>query len=250
MPMSDPLPSPNPTHDSDVLREDSPALNPETLNPSDPSLPPENSDPPPHPPPDEEANCPDDEDEGDDDDGGDVHVDPPITAAATSPSGGPITQWESGKRKKIKPNTMKQHAIAEKLETLTANLNPDPFIPNKILDFAKHEKLLKKLGLWDFVHAELDRNIQIDMIAQLVATYQSRAGYVNGFRITVSRADLARAFNLSVKKKGNEGEKPLSDESIGFVSELVSDWMLLHDDTWVMPNEVNRADKNRAAGQS
>ncbi|CAA0827571.1 Unknown protein [Striga hermonthica] len=221
--MSDQLPSPMPTHDSDVVREDSPALNPETLSPTPtdpppPPPPPENFDPSSHPRPDEEANCPDDEEEVDDDDGGDVHVDPPITAAATSPSGGPITRRE--------------------VATLTANLNPVPFIPNKILDFAKHEKLLKKLGLWDFVHIDLDRNIRVDMIAQLVATYEPPAGYVDGFRITVSRADLARAFKLSEKKKGNADDEPLSDASVGFVSELVSDWMLLHEDTWIMPKEV------------
>ncbi|CAA0825409.1 Unknown protein [Striga hermonthica] len=142
-----------------------------------------------------------------------------------------------------------QQAIEEKVRALVEKLNPIPFIPNKIPDFAKHERLLANLGLWDFVHIDLDRNIRVDLIAELIATYEPkiRASYVDGYRISVSRADLARAFKLPVKKKGTAAggfdvdleNEPLSDESIGFVSELVSDWLLLHEeDTWMMPNEV------------
>ncbi|XP_027172170.1 uncharacterized protein LOC113771811 [Coffea eugenioides] len=154
------------------------------------------------------------------------------------------------KRKKGKGSLKKQLTIQKKLHTLLENLKPVPFIPSKILDFTKHEKLLKRLGLWDFFHIEFDRNIRSDLIAQLIATYDPklRCSYVNEFRIAVNRADLARAFKLPVKKEksGNlvaaEGVdldfEALSEESISFIEGFVSNWVLLHEDTWMMPNEV------------
>ncbi|GAA0149329.1 hypothetical protein LIER_08536 [Lithospermum erythrorhizon] len=66
------------------------------------------------------------------------------------------------------------------------------FPPSKILYFAKHGKLLMKLGFWDFVHIGFDRTVRIDLIAQLVATYDSKArcSFVDGVRIRVNRPDL------------------------------------------------------------
>ncbi|KAL3509245.1 hypothetical protein ACH5RR_028646 [Cinchona calisaya] len=154
------------------------------------------------------------------------------------------------KRKKGKGNLKKQQAIEKKLNTLLENLNPVPFIPSKTVDFTKHEKLLKRLGLWDFFHIEFDRIIRIDLVAELIVNYDPklRCSYVNEFRIAVNRADLARAFKLPVKKEkcGNlmvsDGvdldSEALSEESISFIEGFVSNWVLLHEDTWMMPTEV------------
>ncbi|KAL8468709.1 hypothetical protein ACS0TY_031779 [Phlomoides rotata] len=187
-----------------------------------------------------------------------LRIDPPITGthlslsdtALTSPSGDTSTRRRAGKRKKGKgkTNVKKRQAIAEKFHTLTMNLMPIAFIPTRILDFANHENLLKKLGLWDFVHIDFDRRIRIDLVAQLVATYNPklRASYVNDYRIMVNRADLARAFKLPLKKErgsvsGTEVDleaEALSEDSIGFMVDFMSEWVLLHEDTWMMPNEV------------
>lgn len=153
------------------------------------------------------------------------------------------------KRKKGKCHTKKLQAIEKKLQMLKENLKPVPFFPSKILDFDRHEKLLRRLGLWDFVHIEFDRDIRVDLIAQLIATYDSklRASYVNDFRIAVNRADLGRALKLPLKKdKGSvavvDGMEvdadPLTEESISFLENFVSIWVLLHEDAWIMPNEV------------
>lgn len=153
------------------------------------------------------------------------------------------------KGKKGKCSTKKLQAIEKKLQTLKENLKPVPFFPSKILDFDRHEKLLRRLGLWDFVHIEFDRDLRVDLIAQLIATYDSklRASYVNDFRIAVNRADLGRALKLPLKKdKGSVAVvdgmdldvDPLSEESISFLEDFVSIWVLLHEDTWIMPNEV------------
>ncbi|XP_057792407.1 uncharacterized protein LOC131009178 [Salvia miltiorrhiza] len=186
----------------------------------------------------------------------DLRIEPPITdphvtlASPTSRRGGSKRKKGKGKGK-AKPNSKRMQAINEKLQNLRSNLNPVPFIPHKILDFVNHEKLLKKLGLWEFVHIDFDRNIRVDLIAELVANYNPklRKSYVNEFTVKVNRADLARALNLKLWKKekgGNAGGgvevdldcEVLSDDLIGFIVGFVSDWVLLHEDTWMMPNEV------------
>lgn len=173
----------------------------------------------------------------------DAFVDPHQVRMIVSPS----SKRASSKRKKGKGSVKKQQAIEKKLQTLLENLNPVPFVPSKIPDFSRHEKLLKRLGLWDFFHIEFDRSIRTDLIAQLIATYDPklRSSYVNDFRIAVNRADLARAFKLPVKKeKGGNFDgvdldvEALTEESIGFIEGFVSNWVLLHEDTWMMPNEV------------
>lgn len=161
----------------------------------------------------------------------------------------PTNTHKRPKRKKGKCSTKKLQAIEKRLQTLKENLKPVPFFPSKILDFDRHEKLLRRLGLWDFVHIEFDRDLRVDLIAQLIATYDSklRSSYVNDFRIAVNRADLGRALKLPVKKdKGSVAvvdgmdldADPLSEESISFLEDFVSIWVLLHEDTWIMPNEV------------
>ncbi|XP_073058373.1 uncharacterized protein [Primulina eburnea] len=165
-----------------------------------------------------------------------------------SPSNNTNPRRGPNKRKKAKPNLRKQQSIRRKLESLKVKFNPIPFIPVKILDFSKHEKLLKKLGLWDFVHVDFDRNVRVDLIGQLVVTYdhKTQCGYINGFRFSFSRGDFARAFKLPSKKKANVGgvegvvldAEDVSEDSIGFILEFVSDWVLLHEDTWMTPHQV------------
>nr|XP_018634282.1 uncharacterized protein LOC104119497 isoform X2 [Nicotiana tomentosiformis] len=166
--------------------------------------------------------------------------DPPLMSPTTT------TTHKRIKRKKGKASTKKLQAIEKRLQTLKENLKPLPFCPSKILDFGRHEKLLRRLGLWDFVHIEFDRDLRVDLIAQLIATYdsKSRCSYVNDFRILVNRADLARAFKLPVKKDKGSADgldldaDALTEESIGFLEDFVSIWVLLHEDTFIMPNEV------------
>ncbi|KAF9670697.1 hypothetical protein SADUNF_Sadunf13G0095600 [Salix dunnii] len=133
----------------------------------------------------------------------------------------------------------------KKLETLSETLNPIPFVPSKILDIASHETLLKKLGLWEFVHLQFDTNIRADLLAQLIAGYNPvmRGSYVNEVKIMVNRADLGRALKLPVKKDKSSVGDAVSEfvesaESIGFIEELVSNWILLHEDTCMMPPDI------------
>ncbi|KAG7561290.1 hypothetical protein ISN45_Aa05g027210 [Arabidopsis thaliana x Arabidopsis arenosa] len=150
------------------------------------------------------------------------------------------------KRKKgIQKKRKQLEKSKEKLEVLLKTLKPIAFVPCKTLDFARHEKLLKTLGLWDFVHLEFDQNIRQDLVANLVAYYNSegRCSYVNGARINVSRADLARALKLPKKKDFvvTEEERELleNDESVRFIDEILSTWVLLQrDDMWIMPVEI------------
>ena len=93
----------------------------------------------------------------------------------------------------------KEKNFSKKRKILDEILKPIPFVPPD-LDFSRHEKLLKRLGLWDFVHLEFDRSLRTDLLSQLIASYGDRCSYVNGARINVSRADLARALKLPVKK--------------------------------------------------
>ncbi|EXB28790.1 hypothetical protein L484_002990 [Morus notabilis] len=150
------------------------------------------------------------------------------------------TKRKSGHQKK----RWAQEKLMKKLEVLNENLRPIPFAPVKNLDFLSHEKLLRRLGLWDFVHIEFDRAIRADLLAQLIANYAHRCSYVNGVRVMVNRADLARALKLPVKKpaaatsEGMGDEVPETEEAIGFIEDFVSNWLLLHDDTWMTPNEV------------
>uniref|UniRef100_A0A2P2PHY5 Uncharacterized protein MANES_13G138100 n=1 Tax=Rhizophora mucronata TaxID=61149 RepID=A0A2P2PHY5_RHIMU len=172
-----------------------------------------------------------------------TNSDPPAAAVAVSTSsrrgGGP-------KRKKMNRRVAAlERKSQKKIEILAAALKPVPFVPNKVLDFTSHEALLKRLGLWDFVHLQFDLNIRTDLLAQLIATYNPslRASYVNGFRIKVNRADLARALKLPAKKDKNSSvdnarEVKESEESIGFIEEVLSNWVLLHGDTWIMPTEI------------
>ncbi|KAK8556589.1 hypothetical protein V6N13_064609 [Hibiscus sabdariffa] len=170
-----------------------------------------------------------------------IQSSPPNTDLhVTTPTG--FRRGGGPKRKKqARKGRAQEKKAQKKLEILSEVLNPIPFVPDKTLDFSSHEKLLRRLELWDFVHLEFDRDLRADLIAQLIATYnsQSRGSSVNGSRIRVNRADLARALKLPVKKDkdSNVGIEE-SKESVGFLEEFVSNWVLLHEDTWMMPEEV------------
>uniref|UniRef100_A0A7N0VA70 Uncharacterized protein n=1 Tax=Kalanchoe fedtschenkoi TaxID=63787 RepID=A0A7N0VA70_KALFE len=172
--------------------------------------------------------------------GADTHV-VPVAAKPTS----------SRRRPKRKRMNKKQfEAVQHKVQRLMGNLKLIPFVPNRALDFGSHENLLRRLGLWDFVHVELDgSDLRADLIAQLVVNYKKvgRVSEVNGFRVKVSRADLGRSLKLPPVKKDCNGLITIVDEdaefssekTIRFVEELMSNWMLLHDeDTWILPEEV------------
>ena len=100
--------------------------------------------------------------------------------------------------------------------------------------------------MWDFVHIEFDRSLRTDLLAQLIANYssQGRCSYVESVRVNHNRADLARALRLPLPVKKSAAASVVevdslgSAEEIGFVEDLVSNWILLHEDTWMMPNEV------------
>jgi hypothetical protein len=134
---------------------------------------------------------------------------------------------------KSKKNSHKRRIALEKsqkkLAALIETLNPIPFLPSKTLDFQTHQKLLRRLGLWDFVHIDFDRALRADLLAQLISNYspQTRSSYVNSVRVLLNRADLARALKLPLPVKKNaassagEAEAPGSAEEVGFVENSV-----------------------------
>lgn len=164
-----------------------------------------------------------------------------VTSLVYRRGGGP-------KRNKMKQKRRKRQEKARaKLELHLKTLKPVPFVPGKTLDYSRHEKLLKTLGIWDFLHLEFDQNIRQDLLAYLFAFYspENRCSYVHGSRINVTRADLARALKLPKKKDLNlnitdeEREILERDESAKFIEEILSTWVLLQrDDMWIMPVEV------------
>ncbi|CAN1759451.1 hypothetical protein LINPERHAP1_LOCUS7136 [Linum perenne] len=172
------------------------------------------------------------------------HLTPFSATSASSRRGGGGGGLKRNKSKRFTAAKVKK--LQMKLEALNENLNLIAFKPAKDLDFASHEEVLKRLGLWDFVNLKFDSNLRTDLVSQLIASYdpQLRASYVNEARVKVNRADLARALKLPAKKdkvSASEGETEVkeSEEAIAFVDELVSTWMLLHDDTWMMPADIH-----------
>lgn len=159
-----------------------------------------------------------------------------------SPSLTPLPKKSHGRRKK-NPLTPKQRATAErKLEILSNIFRPVPFSPAKTLNFFAHEILFRSLGLWDFAHLELDREVRSDFLVHLIAYYDSssRRSYVNGARVSVSRCDLARALSLPIKKeKANSFE--CIDEDGSVLLEFISNYMPYGDDMCILPPEIMQA---------
>ncbi|KAG0454743.1 hypothetical protein HPP92_023693 [Vanilla planifolia] len=155
-----------------------------------------------------------------------------------------------GRRKK-NPLTAKQRAAAElRLKQLNENFHPLPFSPGKALDFSAFEHLFRTLGIWDFAHLDLDRELQSDLLIDLIAYYDpaNRRSYVHEHRVAVSRSDLARALCLPVKKdKVNHladmdsiQELLSKDETIGVLFEFMSNYMPYHygEDMCILPPEI------------
>lgn len=147
------------------------------------------------------------------------------------------------KRKKGMARLSKKSKVAleKKLQTLKQNFNPIPFVPGKALDFSRHEENLKHLGLWEFAQIEFDRSLRVDLLAKLIVNYtpKQRFFYVDDCRIGVNRAELGRALKLPMKKSAGDcdGEE-FPAEFLSFLNEFVSNWMLLHEDSWITPSEV------------
>ncbi|KAJ3686305.1 hypothetical protein LUZ61_015469 [Rhynchospora tenuis] len=170
------------------------------------------------------------------------------------------TRKPTNKRKKSKPLSKKYLAMGEeKLSFLKENLNPMPFSPlSPLPDLSKHEALFRVLGIWDFAHLNLDQDLRPDLIASLIAFYDPkvRKSLVNGVKISVSRADLARALSLPAKKKlSEETESGLfrTDEAVSVLSDFISSYMLFHlqedDDACILPDEVAEATRLVREGQ-
>lgn len=159
--------------------------------------------------------------------------------------------------KRRRPGEFKrQQVIDKKLGSFLKLVNFMPFIPGKTLDFDKYEHLLKSLHLWDFVHIKFDDEVRADLIGQFIVSYENtpkRFCLVNGNRIYIGRALFVKALNLpkaNIKKEkivgsaveaaidlDSEGER-VSDDCIKFLEDLVWNWVVLHGDDWVMPNEI------------
>ncbi|MCL7036363.1 hypothetical protein MKW94_022775 [Papaver nudicaule] len=155
----------------------------------------------------------------------------------------PAKKHKKLNRKQLAVLAKKQAALAKKLEEIRSNLRVIPFIPAKKLDFGKHEELLRKLQLWDFVHVRFDREVNLELLGELIVNYESKArgSEVRSYKIKVNRADLARAVKLPVKKVVQSEEIDVGvveKESISFLEEFVSNWILLHEETWIYPDEV------------
>ncbi|KAI3991538.1 hypothetical protein MKX01_017157 [Papaver californicum] len=155
----------------------------------------------------------------------------------------PVVYKRGPNHRKKSLNRKQQAMLIRKFEEVKDNLRVIPFVPAKKLDFDKHEELFRKLQLWDFVHVQFDREVNLELLASLIVNYErnARSSNVNSFKIMVNRADLARAVKLPVKKVTQSEEIDvgvLSAESISFLEEFVSNWILLHEDTWILPEEV------------
>ncbi|KAL8229599.1 hypothetical protein R6Q57_014499 [Mikania cordata] len=162
-----------------------------------------------------------------------------------NPLRSPKNYWRrSNKRKKGGRNKW----VMNKIENLKDALNFIAFKP-KALYLDKHEDVLKRLGLYEFSTIEFDHRIRTDLLVQLIVNYDSKkhCSYVNEKRILVSRAALAKALKLPAMKQ-DKGSRPVvevdldsdvySDEVIGFIEDFVFNWMLLHEESWIMPVEI------------
>ncbi|CAJ1978850.1 unnamed protein product [Sphenostylis stenocarpa] len=171
----------------------------------------------------------------------------PNALGAAIGGGGGGNSRRATKKKKMGPKrTAQERKSREKLRVIAETLKPIPFTPGKTLDFEKHQSLLERLGLWDFVHVEFDSPLRADLLAQLIASYvpSNRCSYVNGVRINVNRADLGRALKLPKKTVGAvAAAAAVADsldfaESIAFVEEVVYNWMLLPNDSCMISGDV------------
>ncbi|KAL5055056.1 hypothetical protein RYX36_035738 [Vicia faba] len=156
------------------------------------------------------------------------------------------TARRGNKRRKIGHlrTAAQKKKFEEKCQALVETLTPIPFKPAKALAFDSHQSLLERLGLWGFVHIEFDSAIRTDLLAQLIVSYNpsARCSYVNDVKIMVNRAELGRALKLPKKNPAGAGPIIAVDEvgaeDKAFLDQLVSNWILLQDDTLIMTKEV------------
>ncbi|XP_026423911.1 uncharacterized protein LOC113320189 isoform X2 [Papaver somniferum] len=173
---------------------------------------------------------------------------PPVHASSTSvgfdlESPLPVVFKRGPGHRKKALNRKQQAMLIKKFEKLRDNMSIIPFVPAKRLDFDKHEEILRKLQLWDFVHVQFDKEVNLELLASLIVNYDraARSSTVNSYKIMVNRADLARAVKLPVKKVTQSDDIDvgvLSAESVSFLEQFVSNWILLHEDMWAVADEV------------
>ncbi|KAI0522590.1 hypothetical protein KFK09_004970 [Dendrobium nobile] len=177
-------------------------------------------------------------------------ISPPAVAlphlVATSPS--PRTKKCTGRRKKNSLSAKQRKVAEERLLILNKNFRPVPFSPGKTLDFSEHEQLFQALGLWDFAHLQLGEEVRPDLLADLIAYYDSSShrSYVQGTRISVSRVDLARAIGLATKKEKTDAflEKDQELVSAKGATTALLDFMfnyMLFEELLILPSEVVQA---------
>ncbi|XP_058733703.1 uncharacterized protein LOC131605350 [Vicia villosa] len=156
------------------------------------------------------------------------------------------TARRGNKRKKTGPKrtATQKKRFKEKCQAIVETLKPIPFKPAKALDFDSHQSLLECLGLWGFVHIEFDSVIRTDLLAQLIVSYSptGRCSYVNDIKVMVNRAELGRALKLPKKIPASAvpiiAVDEVDKEDIDFLNQLVSNWMLLHDDTFMKTKDI------------
>ncbi|CAA6665808.1 unnamed protein product [Spirodela intermedia] len=189
--------------------------------------------------------------DGEDEESGAALSSPLLPAAAreTRPAN-PFTRKNQGK--KAKPLSDKQRAaIQERLDLLEKNLRPMPFTPAKAIDFGRHERLFRALGLWDFAHVDLTGPVRTDLLTQLIANYDhpARRSWVNGERIAVSRPCLARALGLQWKKD-KAGTSENKDADHEFLSERNPSRLSWTSYACILPGEVMAATQLVKEGQA
>ncbi|XP_020577259.1 uncharacterized protein LOC110022576 [Phalaenopsis equestris] len=174
----------------------------------------------------------------------------PHLVVPTRPS--PIAKKGTDRRKKISLSA-KQRKLAEgRLVLLNKNFRPIPFSPAKTLDFSAHEQLFRELGLWDFAHLQFDEEVRPDLLADLIAYYDSsnHRSYVRNTRISVTRVHLARAVGLPTKKEKRDAfdgrdrvqELVSVDGATKALLDFISSYMLF-DEMCILPEEIIQATK-------
>ncbi|KAJ6792442.1 Uncharacterized protein M6B38_239540 [Iris pallida] len=160
---------------------------------------------------------------------------------------------------KKKPIPKKKLAIINgRLSFLSKNLRPVPSLPSPkaLADLVlPHEPLFRSLGLWDFARLDPSSLLRRDLLAELLARFDpaDRCSYVRGARVNVTRADLARALSLPVRKEKPEpsaAPAPLDDAAQGALLGFISDAMVFLEDAAEVPGEVVQAQRMVREGRA
>ncbi|XXG42294.1 hypothetical protein AAC387_Pa01g2611 [Persea americana] len=151
-----------------------------------------------------------------------------------------------GGRSARNPCDERETQSTKKLRLLRKNLCPIPFISIKTLDHSKHKTQFKTLRLWDFAHLQFNQCIRSDLLGSLIANYNSIAccSYINNLRINLDLTFIDPTLKLPVKKGAPAIELPdfnrghLSEGLVTVISKFMSNYMLLHEDTWMIPEKI------------